>query len=1752
VQFNIFFDPASPDLAGLTASEQQAVLDTANAAANIWSWYLTSANITLDLQITVDNSQFSDPTLAQGGPEDFYSTGRTFGGQQVYDAVTGIKLRTGQDVNGSQADLKIDLTASSIRSMLFKTDDYASVPFNGIDALSVFLHEIEHGLGMVYFGDDPNPPGVAVYDTFVQSGRFVGPNARAVYGTSVPLDSTTLAHLSETSLGTDLMSPAINRGLNHHISQLDLAILQDIGVPIRLATSGDDVLHAVTSRALSMGAGNDTGYALAGGSSIYGEDGNDRLMGSSGADYLDGGNGDDYLEGGGGNDTLSGGAGVDIAHYAGLASDYAMFRSGGTITIGDRRSGAPDGTDTLRNIEIVQWGDGSTTLLDNPPVVTPANTVLSHGQTVYLTTLFSVSDPDGDAIIRYQLYDNNSDPSSGYFVINGVRQPARAVIELPADQLYQAYYVAGTVGDTLQVRAFDGFLWSAGDSDDWAPFTVTIPVNNPPVVSTQNTVLQRGQTVTLGSLFLVSDADGDPITRYQLYDNSSDPSSGHFVINGAAQPARTVIELSASQLYQAYYTAGTAGETLQIRAFDGLSWSDGDSADWAPFTVTVPVNHPPVIYTSNDNEWANTTVPIGHLFGVFDLDHDNIVQYQLYDNTTDPNSGHFAVNGVAQPAGTVITLTSSQFAQTTFVVGTIGDTVQARAFDGMDWSAPDNGSWDTSTVSIIPAPIVTVSDTVTTIKTSTPFSNFLSVSSPSGLPITKYEILEWTRSSDPNDYGKISGLDPSSGYLLLNGVIQLAKYGPLQIDASQLSQLTYVSGTALGDYFFVRAFDGKNWSTPDVYSSPAFKIFLSGQQPFNHRPEVVLGTRLSSNGGWSAIGSYSAQRNQSLATSAFSSFFDADNDSATQYQIIDNTTDPLSGHWAVNGIAQQAGTVINLTPSQWAQTTFVTGSIGDDIGVRTFDGKDWSATPVNGAYGWVPGDYAFGDLQISVTESPPVVSAPNFLKPHFQTYALSSLFSVSDADGDAIARYQIEDDTSDPSSGHFAINGVVQATGVAIDVTAAQLSQTTFTTGSASDSLWIRAFDAAQWSNWTPFTGSVLADNAPVLTTNPLDASPGQTFALSSLFQVSDSDGDAMTRYQLYDNNADPNSGHFVLSGSAQPARTVIDVTAAQLGQIAFIAGTHSDTLQIRVFDGIAWSAADSADWAPFTIGPLVNNAPVVNSGKVTALRGQTIALSDLIAVSDADGDTLTRYQLYDNTSDPNSGHFVVGGQVQPARTVIELTAAQAAQTSFVTGTVNDDLQIRVFDGLAWSAGDSADWAPFTVTVPANHAPLVTSSDTRVAGGQTIALSSLVSVSDADGDAMTRYQLYDNSSDPNSGHFVVGGQEQGSRMAIDLTAAQAAQTSFVTGTVNDNLQIRVFDGLAWSAADSADWAPFNIGPAVNHAPVLTTADTRIAAGQTLALSSLVSVSDGDGDAMTRYQLYDNSSDPNSGHFVVNGQVQASRMVIDLTAAQAAQTSFVTGTVNDNLQIRVFDGRAWSAADSADWAPFNIGPTVNHAPVLTTADTRLAAGQSLSLASLLAISDGDGDAMTRYQLYDNTSDPNSGHFVVNGQVQASRMVIDLTAAQAAQTSFVTGTVNDNLQIRVFDGKAWSAADSADWAPFNIGPTINHAPVLTTSTVNTQPAQTLSLASLFSVSDADGDSMTRYQLWDDSNAPNSGYFVVNGVTQAARTVIDIAAGQLGQTSFVTGTLGDGLQLRAFDGKAWSAADSAVWAPFQINVS
>jgi hypothetical protein len=356
MQFSILFDAAaSPNLASLSASEQQAVLDTANAAATIWSWYLTPANVTLDLTLIVDDSLFSGNTLAEGGPEVFYSTGATFGGERVYESDTAIELRTGRDKNGSAPDLQIGFTVNSIRNLLtFKTDDTAVVVRNRSDALSVFLHEIEHGLGFSSFDDDTS--AASVYDTFIQNGNFIGANAEAAANapTGIPLEPGSFSHIAESgSFGADLMSPLISQGINIHISALDLAILQDIGVPIRQASGGADVMHALYGVPLHLGGGNDTGYAVADGSMIYGEDGDDQLYGGKRNDFFYGGNGNDYLEGGAGNDVIEGGPGQDRAGFSGIYASYIIVDSGaGNLTVT-----GPDGVDTLASVEQLVFSD---------------------------------------------------------------------------------------------------------------------------------------------------------------------------------------------------------------------------------------------------------------------------------------------------------------------------------------------------------------------------------------------------------------------------------------------------------------------------------------------------------------------------------------------------------------------------------------------------------------------------------------------------------------------------------------------------------------------------------------------------------------------------------------------------------------------------------------------------------------------------------------------------------------------------------------------------------------------------------------------------------------------------------------------------------------------------------------------------------------------------------------------------------------------------------------------------------------------------------------------------------------------------------------------------------------------------------------------------------------------------------------------------------------------------------------------------
>ena len=290
--------------------------------------------------------------------------------------------------------------------------------------------------------------------------------------------------------------------------------------------------------------------------------------------------------------------------------------------------------------------------------------------------------------------------------------------------------------------------------------------------------------------------------------------------------------------------------------------------------------------------------------------------------------------------------------------------------------------------------------------------------------------------------------------------------------------------------------------------------------------------------------------------------------------------------------------------------------------------------------------------------------------------------------------------------------------------------------------------------------------------------------------------------------------------------------------------------------------------------------------------------------MSDTDNDTITNYQFWDSTTDPTSGHWLVGGIAQGTNQAIDVTAAQLAQATFQSGSGSDDLWIRANDGLLWS-----DWKEFHVNAPANHVPTVTAAGFTASHNQNIAAS----LSDADNDTITNYQFWDSTTDPTSGHWVAGGMAQGANQAIDVTAAQLAQTTFQSGSGPDDLWVRAFDGINWSA-----WKEFLVSAPIDAKPVVAGDNASLALNEVRAGSSLFSVTDADNDTMTEYQFWDSTAAPASAYFSVNGTTQSANHAIDVMASHLAQVNVVGGSAagTDQLWVRTNDGTVWS-----DWHSF---------------------------------------------------------------------------------------------------------------------------------------------------------------------------------------------------------------------------------------
>jgi hypothetical protein len=142
---------------------------------------------------------------------------------------------------------------------------------------------------------------------------------------------------------------------------------------------------------------------------------------------------------------------------------------------------------------------------------------------------------------------------------------------------------------------------------------------------------------------------------------------------------------------------------------------------------------------------------------------------------------------------------------------------------------------------------------------------------------------------------------------------------------------------------------------------------------------------------------------------------------------------------------------------------------------------------------------------------------------------------------------------------------------------------------------------------------------------------------------------------------------------------------------------------------------------------------------------------------------------------------------------------------------------------------------------------------------------------------------------------------------------------------------------------------------------------------------------------------------------------------------------------------------------------------------------------------------------------------------------------------ASTTFQSGSGSDDLWVRANDGFQWSA-----WKEFHVNAPVDHAPVVTASNFGAAPNQTIAASGLFSVTDADSDSIVKYEFWDSTTSAASGHWSVGGVAQGTNQNIDVTAAQLASTTFQAGSASDDLWVRANDGTQWSQ-----WQEFHLLV-
>ncbi|MCX7384651.1 MAG: choice-of-anchor L domain-containing protein, partial [Alphaproteobacteria bacterium] len=264
-------------------------------------------------------------------------------------------------------------------NVVFGSDEYPEWVNQFVDVAAIWVN----GTNVAYFNNDPAAP-LSVIGSNLSSNYFINNTGNLTtpsFGGVARPGVTSLLPIEYDGVSAPLTVYApVHQGVNtlkigiadtrDHIYDSGMFISNMLGTSIPVTGITRDI----------DGSGdNDLLQGSADAEDIHGNLGDDEIRAAGGNDVILADDGNDYITAGAGDDYVDGGAGNDVAAYSGASIDYSITANAdGTTTVTDLRDFSPDGSDTLKGVEAVQFSDIAidlATMLETAKTAAPQTTV---------------------------------------------------------------------------------------------------------------------------------------------------------------------------------------------------------------------------------------------------------------------------------------------------------------------------------------------------------------------------------------------------------------------------------------------------------------------------------------------------------------------------------------------------------------------------------------------------------------------------------------------------------------------------------------------------------------------------------------------------------------------------------------------------------------------------------------------------------------------------------------------------------------------------------------------------------------------------------------------------------------------------------------------------------------------------------------------------------------------------------------------------------------------------------------------------------------------------------------------------------------------------------------------------------------------------------------------------------------------------------------------------------------------------------